>query len=190
VAPPGEAREDWDIIAELYSRLTGEPHARKVSDVTEEIKKEVPFYTGSCCKADGRCSGLVKQLDATPASFAFNGLSAIQAGNAADSQFPFTLSVGAIGFHNGTMSTRSDNNLSVSANGYIEIFEDDAKRLGIAEGSTIRLTSASASTTGAAKVSAALQQGVLFAPYHFSELKAAGLLSRKGNLVNVKIEKG
>ncbi len=189
VSPPGESREDWDIIAELYSRLSGEPHARKVADVTEALKDEVGFYAGNCQLVDGRCSGLVKQIDAPPATFSFAGLNVISAGGADDSQFPFIISVGAIGFHNGTMSTRSENNLSVSKRGYIEIFEDDAKRLGIADGSAVKVSSASTGITGYAKVSGKLQPGVLFAPYHFHELNAAGLLSRKGNIVNVKVEK-
>ncbi|MBT0663473.1 molybdopterin-dependent oxidoreductase [Geobacter pelophilus] len=188
VSPPGEAREDWDIIAELYNRLTGEPHARKVSDVTAELKEEVAFYTGSCQMVDGRCSGLVKQLDATPATFNFNGISTIGAATV-DNQFPFFLSVGAIGFHNGTMSTRSENNLSVSGTGYIEIAEEDAKRLGIADGSTVKVSSTAGGISGLAKVSAKLQPGLLFAPYHFRELNAAALLQRSGNITTVKIEK-
>ncbi len=189
VSPPGEAREDWDIIAELYSRLTGEPHARKVAEITEELKNEVGFYAGNCQLVDGRCSGMVKQVDAPPATFSFSGLNPISTGSAADSQFPFILSVGAIGFHNGTMSTRSDNNLSVSERGYIEIHEEDAKRLGIADGSAVKVSSATTGITGYAKVSSKLQPGVLFAPYHFSQLNVAGLLSRNGNIVNVKVEK-
>lgn len=189
VSPPGEAREDWDIIAELYSRLSGEPHARKVSEVTEEIKREVVFYSGSCQVNDGRCSGLVKQLDAPHATFSFEALSSLKAGGSADSQLPFILSVGAIGFHNGTMSTRSENNLSVSESGYIEVSDDDAKRLAITDGMQIKVTGASSCVSGKAKVSSKLQPGLLFAPYHFKELPAASLLTRKGNLAGVKVEK-
>ncbi|GAM08992.1 NADPH-Fe(3+) oxidoreductase subunit alpha [Geobacter sp. OR-1] len=188
VSPPGEAREDWDIIAELYNRLTAEPHARKISEVTAEIKTEVAFYTGSCQVVDGRCAGLVKQLDATPATFNFNGI-VIGASSAADSQLPLLLSVGAIGFHNGTMSTRSENNLSVSSQGYFEISEEDAQKLGVTDGASVKVSSPTAAVTGPAKVSGKLQPGLLFAPFHFRDLNAASLLKRNNNLASVKIEK-
>jgi formate dehydrogenase alpha subunit len=189
VTPPGEAREDWDIIAELYSRLTGQPHARTVADVTAEIKESVPFYTGSCQIDDGRCSGLVKQLDATPDIFNFSGSCAISAGKAADSQFPFILNVGAIGFHNGTMSTRSENNLTVSPEGYFEISAEDAAKSGISNGTAVKVTSALASVIGKAKISEKLQAGLVFAPYHFAALNPCSLINKGSNLTSVIIEK-
>lgn len=190
VAAPGEAREDWDIIAELYSRLTGEPHARSVAEVTAELKEKSGIYSGSCSMVDGRCSGLVKQKESDPERYVFTPLASPVAGSAAASLSPFILAVGAIGFHNGTMSTNSENNLTVSPQGYIEIAAVDAGRLGIADGATVKVSSSSGSVTGTAKVSSRLQTGLLFAPQHFRDLNAGALLKRNDNLTGVKLEKG
>jgi len=189
VTPPGESREDWDIIGELLSRLTGIQHARKVSEVTIELKEATGFYGGNCNMAEGRCSGLVKNLPAPPDRFTFAPLPAVSGSAVTDSQYPLFMTIGAIGFHNGTMSTASENNLSVSAAGYLEIAAEDAARLGIADGATVRVTSAAGSTTAAAKVSGKLQPGLLFAPHHFSGQNASALLKRSTNLANVKVEK-
>lgn len=189
VTPPGEAREDWDIIAELISRYTGEPHARMVSEITAELKEISGLYAGTCSMVDGRCSGLEKQRAPLPAVFAFAQQVQISAAAATDSQTPFVLSVGAIGFHNGTMSTRSENNLSVSPKGYVEIATEDAARLAITEGTAVKLTSPNGSISGTAKLNAGLPSGLVFAPHHFRDLNASSLLARTGNLAGVKVEK-
>jgi formate dehydrogenase (NADP+) alpha subunit len=187
VTPPGEAREDWDILAEVYSRLTGQPHARNVAEITAELKQVSGIYGGSCQVAEGRCSGLAKTLPPAPATYAFGGSSAPSRDTAAPQ--PFTLVVGAIGFHNGSMSTSSENNLTVSAGGYIEIAIEDAAQLGIADGNVVKVTSAAGSMSGPAKVSSRLQSGLLFAPHHFAGLNASALLLAGANLAGVKVEK-
>jgi formate dehydrogenase alpha subunit len=87
------------------------------------------------------------------------------------------------------MSTRSANNLSVAAEGYVEIFAGDATKLGIADGAPVKVTSSTGTMTGNARVSEKLQAGLLFAPHHFRDLNANALLEGNANLVGVKVEK-
>ncbi|HEY6838296.1 MAG TPA: molybdopterin dinucleotide binding domain-containing protein [Geobacteraceae bacterium] len=94
-----------------------------------------------------------------------------------------------MGFHNGTMSTQSENNLSVCPSGYVEISVADAKQLGVTEGMPLRLTSARGSVTGAAKVSGKIPAGLVFAPFHFREMAVSALLSGNTNIARVKVEK-
>jgi formate dehydrogenase alpha subunit len=73
---------------------------------------------------------------------------------------------------------------------YVEIQADDAAKLGIADGGAIRLTTASGTLTGMAKVTSRLQPGLLFAPCHFPEFPVNGLLTGNATTVKVKVEKG
>jgi formate dehydrogenase alpha subunit len=188
VTPPGDAREDWDILAELLSRMTGAQHASKVSDITAELKDASGLYAGSCCVTDERCSGLQKLAAPSPATYAFSPLPTFAVPPAAADR-PFSLVVGPMGFHNGTMSTLSENNLTVAPAGYVEIAAADAAQLGVTDGSQLKVTSDTGSITGPAKVSAKVPSGVVFAPFHFSSMAASALLAGNANVASVKVEK-
>ncbi len=180
-AAPGAAREDWAILAELYGKVTGTVPSFTPATIMAQIKSEVPAYQ----PFDGSRNGFVKSTSgkATPA-LAPVGKPAVPA------QPKFQLLVGPIGFHSGTSTTRSDANLSVAPAGFVELHPADAAQLGVAEGGSVKVVSASASFTAPAKISDKLQPGLLFAPSHFRELNANALLSGGCNLAEVKVEKG
>ncbi|HEY5974691.1 MAG TPA: molybdopterin-dependent oxidoreductase [Geobacteraceae bacterium] len=184
VNPPGSAREDWVIISELYARLTNGHLKSSPAALLDEIKALPTGYAGTCSLQEGRCSGTVKaayQLPATPLAFA---PVASPSAAAADST---TLVVGSLLFHNGTMSTRSSNNLAVADRGEIQLSAADAARLGISDGATIKVTAANGSVSGPAVVTDRLPAGIVFAPNHFAGLNAAALLPENANRVAVTV---
>jgi formate dehydrogenase (NADP+) alpha subunit len=178
VNPPGEARADGEILADLYSRLTSSiQHSRP-----SELLKEIALLSKSYLLGAGAVEK--SGASARPAVFA------PVAKSAAPLLPKFQLLVGPIGFHNGTSTTRSENNLMVSAAGYLELHPSDAAALGVTEGAAVKVSSANGALTAPAKISARVQPGLLFAPSHFRELNANGLLKGNCNLVEVKVEKG
>jgi formate dehydrogenase (NADP+) alpha subunit len=178
VHPPGDAREDGVIIAELYSRLTSSIQQGGHDELMKEITLLSKSYAADAC-------GVVKRSVAArePAAFAPVVRSAVSA-------LPkFQMLVGPIGFHNGSSTTRSENNLMVSPTGYLELHPSDAAALGVVEGGAVKVSSAGGALTATAKISGKLQPGLLFAPSHFRELNANALLKGGCNLVEVKVEK-
>jgi formate dehydrogenase alpha subunit len=178
IKAPGVAKEDSVIIADLYKRVTGSAIDATIAPLRKEI---LDFATSYSTDLHG---GIVKQVAVKAAPAA-----APVAKPAAGALPKFQLLVGPIGFHNGTSTTRSVANLSVSAAGYVELHHSDAVALGIVDGGQVKLTSAAGSLVGTAKVTSSLQPGLLFAPSHFRELNANGLLRGNANLVEVKVEK-
>ena len=176
IDPPGDAREDWDILAEFNSRFTGDASFPSAAKVAVEIERLVPLYA-SQAKAPYTVRG----------DYAF---APVVAGAGAAGDFGSRLLAGPILFHSGTTTTWSENNLTVAPAGYVEISREDAGKLGLGDGAGVKLTSAAGSITGPARVSDRLQPGLLFAPYHFRDLNANALLGGNANLVEVKVEKG
>ena len=170
VTAPGDAREDWDILAEVANRMNGAGRPFSAAAVAEEIRANLPAFGGA--------NAAVTSVKAAPVV------------PAACQQAPFTLLAGPIGFHNGTATTWSRNNMEVSPAGYLEISADDAAKLGLVDGGTVKVSSPAGTVSGQVKVSDRLQPGLLFAPNHFRTLNVNALLTGSANLVAVKVEKG
>ncbi|MBJ6726558.1 molybdopterin-dependent oxidoreductase [Geomesophilobacter sediminis] len=174
--PPGQAKADAAILSELLIRIAAGPASS--IDPVKEIPVAVPGYAAAG-------NGLTKKV-AVKAGAAYAPI----AKPAAGARPKFQMLVGPIGFHNGTSTTRSENNLTVSASGYVELHPTDATALGITEGANVRVSAGGGSITAAAKVSQKVQPGLLFVPSHFRSLNANALLQGNCNLVEVKVEKG
>ena len=181
VNAPGEARGDSVIIAELHGRLTSSIQSGALALVTKEVAALSRSY-----QADAGESRMVKLAAKGKAEPAFAPVSKAPA-----LALPkFQLLVGPIGLHNGTSTTRSENNLTVAPAGYVELHPLDAAALGLVEGGKVKVSSANGDLTAPVRISGKLQPGLLFAPSHFRELNANALLKGGCNLVEVRVEKG
>ena len=143
----------------------------KPDQLLTEIRSAIPGYGGAVAAPKG-CSFAVAPAADLPA---ISG---------------FTLLAGPILFHNGATSTWSANNREVAQAPYVEIQTTDAAKLGIVDGSAVKLTTAAGTLTGTAKLTQRLQPGLIFAPNHFPEFPVNGLLTGNAVTVAVKVEKG
>lgn len=175
--PPGEAREDWDILTELCNRLTGESRPASPASIMAEIAALVPGYGADVVLPAGFPS-------AGPVSLVVSkGVRPVQ------SQQAHLLLAGAILYHSGTTTTWSKNNLEIVPTGYVEIHPDDAARLGVSDGSSLRISAGAVTVNAPARVSGKVQPGLLFAPSHFRAMNVNALLGKGAGVVPVKVEK-
>jgi len=175
IAPAGQSRTDAEILTKLHSLVA--PVATIASTSQEAIHHEITSLTGlynEVCDHDGCRMGRTKsRVEFGSAKAAFKPL----APSAATTRPGFLLTIGPILHHNGTLTTWSDNNLTVSADSYVEIGAEDAAKAGIANGDSIKLVSDHGSCILRTRVSTELQPGLLFAPAHFRD-SHLNLLSR------------
>ena len=97
----------------------------------------------------------------------------------ASSDGRFHLAVGPLLFHSGKMSLQADGLMKIQNRPYLYMAPEDAERLGVAEGQSVRLRSARGpeSVEVAVKIDAKFPPGMVFFPESFNEPPVKDLLT-------------
>jgi NADH-quinone oxidoreductase subunit G len=67
VRPPGQARDDWEILRDLHQALTGSNGIYSIEDVFRQMSEAVPQFAGLSLSKIGDLGVPVMQIDETPA---------------------------------------------------------------------------------------------------------------------------
>jgi len=190
VEPPGEAKEDSEIICKLAEKMgAGNLFPFKnAEEVFEEIRKVTPSYAGMTYERLNTPSGLqwpcpnvehpgipiLHKEQFTRGKGLFKPAPYKKPAEEADQEYPFTLTTGRVIFqyHTGSMSRRSPNLESEVPEGYIEINPRDAKKLGIGDGEMVGVESRRGSIETKTRISKKIRPGIVFIPFHFAESAA------------------
>jgi formate dehydrogenase alpha subunit len=185
IKPVGEAREDWEILAELYNRLVPGHGQIQPQQLLGEAKSLTDLYGDICLAGSGRCQPCLRApFRPGPKSLKYSTVtlsSPVAAG--------LQLLSGKLLFHFGTTTTFAAGPLQVAPCGYVEIHPEDAARAGLVDGGQVKVSSAIGSIQGPVRLSENVPQGLLFAPHHFAELNVQSLLPTGQNRVAVQISK-
>jgi formate dehydrogenase alpha subunit len=205
VEPPGEAREDWRIIADLAKRVLSDGK-RKVGkgthagweyahtgQIMSEIAALTPSYAGVSHERLERGERLqwpVKDEThpGTPILHVgqfvrglgkFMPVEHIPPAEMPDDEFPFLLSTGRVLYHwhGGEMTRRARGLLAVYDKALVEVNPDDAVRMGLNDRKVVRITSRRGKVEAAAWVTDRVPPGMIFANFHFPGDQNANLLT-------------
>ena len=182
--PPGEARADWEIYADLAARLGHPMPYASSAEVMAEISELAPPYAG--IRHDRLTShGLAWPIGPEDAE----GMATLHvdrfvrgkgrfrpvrwnppAGPTAG--YPYVLLTGREReqYHTGTMTRRSPVTERLSQGPVVEMNSDDLEREGLEPGDRVRLVSPQGSLEAHVGLSPALPPGVLFTTFHYAEL--------------------
>lgn len=189
IDPPGEARPDWWITSELARRVAqrlGVPNSgfdySNPSEIFDEMARLVPFLSGISHERLDREGGIqwpcptsdhpgtrflhAESFPIGKAKF----IPVVQTAEAAelpDQEFPFLLNTGRVLYHwhGGTLTKRIQGLLDLAPRLEVAINPDDARRLGIDDGSLVRLTSRRGELTAYAQITEAVRAGEIFIPF-------------------------
>jgi formate dehydrogenase alpha subunit len=191
IEPVGNARQDWEIISDLSTRLGYPMKYASPAEIMEEIASLTPAYGGiryerlegmglqwPCPTTEHPGTPYLHQGMFTRGKGKFHATPYIPPPELPDAEYPFILSTGRVLYHYHTMISRKSKGLSeIYPEGALEVSPEDASRLGIASGDgMVEVTSRRGKVTAKARVSEALPPGVVFMTFHFKEA-AANLLT-------------
>jgi formate dehydrogenase major subunit len=189
VRPPGDARQDWEILNDLCQRLGAPWHYHGIEAIYDEMRQLVPEYAGISHERSDRegtqWPAPTTQHPGTPIIERIprgRGLlrpaAWLPPKELPDDSFPLVLNTGRVleHWHTGTMTRRSRPLDTLSPEAFVELHSDDAGRLGIVDGRLVSVTSRRGEIRLKAKVSTRLRPGTVFIPFHFREA-AANLLT-------------
>ena len=189
--PPGQARPNWWIIAQVARRLVDSKRRRAwdfagPEEILSEIAKVLPGYRG----LDAAKLGDAGWQRLRPEAKAKRSLSRVeQAPPRPDPEYPLILVTGRALYDRGTLLQRAERVHNLVPEAYVAIHPTDAERFGVADGDEASLVSAVGRLGLTVKVSTEVTPGVAFAPESLSAAPLSVLFSDRSTLPSVRITK-
>ncbi len=186
VEPPGQARTDWEIIADLSTRMGYPMKYAKPREIWTEIRQLTPSYAGITYERIGR-QGLqwpcpntdhpgTKYLHKdrfTRGLGLFTPIDFIPPAEVPDKDYPLYLTTGRVlyQYHTGTMTRRARGCNERYPESLVEIHPNDAAKYGITDGRTVRVASRRGAVEAKASVTERSPEGTVFMSFHFNEAR-------------------
>jgi formate dehydrogenase alpha subunit len=200
VEPPGEARPDWEITADLARRIlalgerrpTGGQFAGWDYSDTHEIMAEInaltPSYGGitharlengeqlqwPCPSLDHPGTPILHIGKFARGAGRFMPIDHLPPAELPDDEYPMLLSTGRVLYHwhGGEMTRRAKGLLEIYSEALIEVNPQDADTLGLNGHRRVRVTSRRGSIEAQAWITDRVPPGMVFANFHFPEASA------------------
>ncbi|HKJ04042.1 MAG TPA: molybdopterin-dependent oxidoreductase, partial [Geopsychrobacteraceae bacterium] len=184
IRPVGDSREDWEIFADLYARLTKIPVSISRADILAEVSGLSGLYGDICFVGSDRNKPCLKQ-PYSPVTKSFN----YRPINGSENVDGLQLLSGKSIFHFGTTSTFAPTQLELVPEGRIEMNPQDAAAASLNDGESVKISSDLGTANGRLRLSPSVPAGLVFAPYHFVEQGIQQLLLDGTNRTTVTISK-
>ncbi len=187
IEPIGNSRVDWEIIADLSTRMGRPMSYQSTAEIMDEIASVTPQYGGishkrienlgiqwPCPNPDHPGTPYLHKGKFTRGKGFFSPVDYHPPAELPNKEYPFLLTTGRMlsHYHTGTMTRRSTGLNEICPEGFIELHPGDAKRLGIAEDEKIRVSSRRGTITVKARLTRKVPREVVYMNFHFAESPA------------------
>jgi predicted molibdopterin-dependent oxidoreductase YjgC len=188
--PPGQARADWWIIAELARRMVDDRQQKAwefagAESVFDEITRVLPAYRGLSLSQLG--DGGWQPPAAAPATARRSFSPVTPAQVHSDPDFPLTLVTGKLLYDRGTILSRSQTIQKLVPEAFVMIHPRDAAKQDLVDGGEVSVVSADGSLNLCVKISDGIAPGVVYAPLNLSDAPLSVLFADRGSLPRVRI---
>jgi formate dehydrogenase (NADP+) alpha subunit len=174
--PIGESVPDWHIMTAIASGLGCQLDYESPYDIQREIMKLLPGYYNL---------GQPRKPMVSPDAYLSNGYRAElntryrgdQAGTAHATK-GFALTLGQLLYHSGKLSTHAPGLITIAPNaGRLHMNAKDMERLGLTDGTKVRVATAQGKLEIGAQADMAIMPGSCFFPEHFNEPPVKDLMA-------------
>jgi formate dehydrogenase alpha subunit len=196
IPPLGNARADWQILADLAQRMDGAARTARFGGwqydspaaIMDEIAALTPSYGGVSyqrLEERGDLQWPVPNADHPGTPYLhkdkfsrglghFSPVQFKEPAEAPDEEYPLLLTTGRTMFHyhTGSMTRRSEKLDREVPEGYVEISPEDAVQLGIKKSGRVRVISRRGEIETRAWITRRVPPGTVFVPFHFAEAAA------------------
>ncbi len=191
--PPGSAKADWEIIADLAARMGYPMTYGSAEEIMAEINQVAPSYGGityerldkeglqwPCPHRNHPGTGFLHKDRFPRGRGLFHAIEYRPAAEQTDREYPLILSTGRVlyHYHTGTMTRRSPGAMERCPESLVEIHPRDAERLGIGDGQRVKVTSRRGTLSARTRITARSAEGMIFMNFHFHET-AVNLLTHR-----------
>ena len=191
VTPPGTARPDWMIAAELAMRLGKDMGFGSVEEIADEIAAVSPLHANADAAAiDAASDGLVVPLTedpSRPTRFAWSDLGAPDEPASYDS-YSYRLVVDRTMYDQGTQTAHCPSIDQLAPDGVVRINSHEANRLGIGGGARVRLSSKRASIECDVAIDDRIARGTATVAHNHPGLDVRSLIELGDPVTDVRIE--
>ncbi len=194
--PPGQARQDWHITAEIAARFDQEMdngrdpsywHYDSPAAIFSEATTVTPIYGGMsherlrgdglqwpCPEVDHPGTPILHVDKFARGLGMFSPVRAIDPAEKTDEEYPLVLSTGRVlyHYHSGTMTRRSKPLAWREPRGYVEVNQADAAAVGVQDNHAVVIRSRRGSVRTRLKISEGVPPGTIFLAFHWREAPA------------------
>lgn len=187
VNPIGQSRPDWEILAELLTRLGRAERYSGAGEVFDEMRSLTPTHAGisyesleaggiqwPCPDESHPGTPILHVGGCMRGPGKFVSLEHREPAELPDSDYPLTLTTGRVvaHYHTATMTRRCFGLAGTWPEELAEIHPLDAAKYGIVDGESVEVSSRRGTVKARACVTERVRRGLVFMTFHFSESPA------------------
>jgi formate dehydrogenase major subunit len=187
VEPPGQARQDWEIICDLATRMGYPRYYGNSEAIMDEVRWVTPSYAGityarisreglhwPCPNAEHPGTPVLHREQFAIGRGVFHALDYVPPAETTDRDYPLYLTTGRLlyQYHTGTMTMKTTGLNEIAPECFVEISLADAETYGVQNGAVVNIASRRGSIQARVKVSPKAVAGTVFIPFHYARAAA------------------
>jgi formate dehydrogenase alpha subunit len=187
VDPPGQSKDDWQILCEVASRMGFEMRYESSEAVFNELAAVTPSYAGityarieqeglhwPCPHEEHPGTPILHREQFSRGKGLFHAIDYIPPAEQTDDEYPLYLTTGRVlyHYHTGTMTMKTDGLNERVPECFVEISPKDAALYELQDGDAVEIASRRGQIQARIQVSDKAVSGTVFIPFHFAKAAA------------------